>query len=178
LGVPSAVSRTLAGFRSRWTIPLAWAAWTAPATAARMAAAWQGVADVVDLHDVGVPQPGDHFRLALEPLPLLGARVRVREEHLQGDDAAETQVPGPEDDPHAAAAEHGLHFVTRDPRQGGGVSRGRRHCARLLPCREERVEFGPHAAHVPPSLTDFGQQLGRRAAHLLRRRVRVEEFVE
>jgi hypothetical protein len=33
-GVPSAVSRTFAGLRSRWTIPLWCAMWTAPASVA------------------------------------------------------------------------------------------------------------------------------------------------
>ena len=41
LGVPSAVSRMLAGLRSRWTMPLWWAAWTASASVATSAAAWR-----------------------------------------------------------------------------------------------------------------------------------------
>ena len=39
LGVPSAVSRTFAGFRSRWMIPWSWAACTASASVASSAAA-------------------------------------------------------------------------------------------------------------------------------------------
>ena len=78
--------------------------------------------------------------------PLVRAGVGAGEHHLQGDEAVEAQVPGPVDDAHAAAAEHRLHLVARDPRQaaplpGAGVRRPGR--ARR---REQRVELGLDAA--------------------------------
>ena len=93
LGVPSSASSTLAGFRSRWMTPFSWAACIARAsvsTSARrllrrqrragelpvQAAAGaelqreegQAVvlADLEDLHDVGVLQAGDGLRLGAE----------------------------------------------------------------------------------------------------------------
>ena len=89
LGVPSAVSRTLAGFRSRWMIPASWATCTAWARvtsagglAGRLRRSGQRLgeaaaieqfereerpavllADVVDLDDVRMPQAGDRLGL-------------------------------------------------------------------------------------------------------------------
>ena len=105
LGVPSAVSRTLAGFRSRWTIPPRCAASTASASVASSAAASRAgrgvpasfwarlppstilhrevrpavqVADVVDLHDVRVPQRRHRLapRAGSAPAPPAGRRGR------------------------------------------------------------------------------------------------------
>ena len=53
------------------------------------------VADVVDLHDVGVAQAGDRLGLPEEPLPLLRAGVGAGQEHLEGDGAVESQVSRP-----------------------------------------------------------------------------------
>ena len=43
------------------------------------------VADVIDLHDVGVAQAGDRLRLAQEALQLLRPGVGAGQQHLQGD---------------------------------------------------------------------------------------------
>ena len=99
LGVPSASNRTFAGFRSRWTIPTRW---TAPDGAGerdrqlggrpgRHRRAGQplgerpafeqlerevrhaaGLADLVDLDDVGMPEPRDGLGLDPEPRELRG----------------------------------------------------------------------------------------------------------
>ena len=102
LGVPSAASRTLPGFRSRWTMPSRCASATPRASASTSSAARRagqgvpssrsvqaapvdvlqlevgqavGLADVVDLHDVGVLQAGDGLRLGQEAGGGLGAGV-------------------------------------------------------------------------------------------------------
>jgi hypothetical protein len=67
----------------------------------------------VDLHNVRVLQPRYGLRFALEPLPFLPACISAGEGHLQGDYTVEAQVSRPEDNPHAATTQHGLHFVTR-----------------------------------------------------------------
>ena len=78
------------------------------------------VADVVDLHDVRVPQPPPGLGLPEEPLPLVRPGEGAGQEHLEGDGAVEPQVPRPVDDAHPAAAEHRLHLVAGDVRQLGG----------------------------------------------------------
>src|SRR5438105_4885025 len=48
----------------------------------------------------------------MEPGPLLGAGVLGGEDHLEGDDAFEAQVPGLVDNAHAAAAQLARNLVT------------------------------------------------------------------
>jgi hypothetical protein len=120
---------------------------------------------VEDLHDVRVPQARHRLRLPLEPAPLARLGIRAGERHLQRDQPVELQMPDAKDDPHTAAAEHRLDLVTRDARQG-----------QLLRCRfalwrEESVQIGPDATHLPPAVADDGQQLGTRVADLFRRGV-------
>src|SRR5262249_39221061 len=100
---------------------------------------------------------------------------RAGEYHLQRDQPVEPQVPGPKDDPHAAAAEHCFDLVAGDLRQGRpfGWQRGR-----LVGRREEGVEGGPGTTEPSPAVADHGQQLGARTADLFRRGLRLEEFVE
>jgi hypothetical protein len=133
------------------------------------------VAHVVDLHDVRVPQTRYCFCLAQEPREFMRPGVRAAEEHLERNGAVEAQVPGLVDDAHAAAAEDRLDLVTRDLRQGRLV---RWVYGRLGGGREEGVEVGPEAAHLPPAVADHRQQLGARRADLLRRDLRVKELVK
>ena len=84
------------------------------------------VAHVVDLDDVRVPQARHRLRFALEPRPLVRPGVGAGEQHLEGDEAVEPQVPGLVDDAHAPAAEQGLHLIAGDPRQVGARCRARR----------------------------------------------------
>ena len=100
------------------------------------------VANVVDLHDVGVAQAGDRLRLAQEALQLYRPGAGVGQQHLQGDRAVEAQVPRPVDDAHAAAAEQRLHPVAGNLRHGGGMGSGRarvraRGCLRVRKQRRE-----------------------------------------
>ena len=70
-------------------------------------------ADRVDLHDVRMVELGDDQRLGSEARELVAAGMFALQNHLQGDDAVETVLPGFIDDAHAAAAELALNFVTR-----------------------------------------------------------------
>jgi hypothetical protein len=138
------------------------------------------VAHVVDLDDVGVAQAGDRLGLALEARPLVRPGVGAGEEHLEGDGAIESQMPGLVDDTHAAPAEEGLHVIARDPRQLGArkprngdidIGVGQRR-------GEQRIEVRLDGAHLPPAAADLRQQLGASAADLLRGTPGIGDLVE
>ena len=68
------------------------------------------LADFVDLHDIRVLQPGHGLRLG----PEAGEPVRAHpasQDHLQGDDALQSNLPRPEHHAHAAAAEFPQNLV-------------------------------------------------------------------
>ena len=159
LGVPSAVSRTLAGFRSRWTMPWLVGGVHGPRQRLDQPAASCGgsgvpssllveaaavdelqreegqavvLADLVDLHDVRVLQAGDGLGLGPEAGQLLGAGVVAGQDHLQGDDAVERELPGLVDDAHAAAAQLAQDFVAGH--KDGGPDSGGGQVARLIDC--------------------------------------------
>ena len=71
-----------------------------------------GLADVVDLHDVRVLEPGDRLGLRQEPGTNLGVGMGTGEDHLQGARAIEPDLAGPVDDPHAAPAQQPLDLET------------------------------------------------------------------
>ena len=152
LGVPSAASRTLAGFRSRWTMPSRCASATPRASVSTSSAACRagpggavepaveaaavevlqleegqavGLADVVDLHDVGVLQPRDGLGLGQESDDRLGVGMGTGQDHLEGARAVEADLPGPVDDAHAAAAQLAQDLVALDDRDRP-LSRSRR----------------------------------------------------
>ena len=151
LGVPSAARRTFPGFRSRWTMPIRCASATPrqrfdqlgrpprrPGRAVEppvQAAAGDvlqleerqavGLADVVDLHDVGVLKPGDRLRLGQEASGRLDAGMGAAQDHLQDAGAVQKDLPGAVDDAHAAAAQLAQDLVAGDG-GGGPFSRSRR----------------------------------------------------
>ena len=87
-------------------------------------------AHLVDLDDVRVLQAGDGLGLGQEAGTILRPGVTAGENHFQGDEPVEGQLPGLVDDTHRAAAENGQDFVAGDNRRGHrlGVRRlGRRH---------------------------------------------------
>ncbi len=84
-----------------------------------------GLADVVDLHDVGVLQPGDGLRLGQEAGGRLGRGMGTAQDHLQGAGAVQADLPGAVDDAHAAAAQLAQDLVAGDGRDGP-LSRSRR----------------------------------------------------
>ena len=110
----------MAGFRSRWTMPCVVGRLHGPgqrldqrappraaAAACRASFCVQAaavaelqreerqavvLADLVDLHDVRVLQPGDGLGLGAEAGQLVRAGVAAGEDHLQGDDAVRASI--------------------------------------------------------------------------------------
>jgi hypothetical protein len=80
---------------------------------------------------------------------LFRACIRPRQQHLECNRPIQFLLPGPEDNSHAAAAEHGLHFIARNPWKGHSVMRGRTGLARFEWVREERVNLGLDATQLP-----------------------------
>ena len=78
------------------------------------------VADVVDLHDVDVPQARGGLGLAPEALPFVRSGKVAGQQHLHGDRAVEPLIPRPVNDTHAAPAQLVLHFVAAEMRRLGG----------------------------------------------------------
>lgn len=74
------------------------------------------LADVVELHDIGVRQVRDGLGLDLKADLLLHAGVLAVQEHLEGDPTIRLHLPGSVDDAHAAATEHSLDLVAGDRR--------------------------------------------------------------
>ena len=60
------------------------------------------LAFLVDLDDVRMPETGDKFRLTIETSAFLLPRMLAGQEHLQGDDTVEIDLPGLLDHSHAA----------------------------------------------------------------------------
>ena len=75
-----------------------------------------GLADVVDLDDVGVLEPRDGRRLGQEAGGGHGIGVGTGQDHLEGARAVEADLTGVVDDAHAAAAELTQDLVAGDRR--------------------------------------------------------------
>jgi hypothetical protein len=71
----------------------------------------------VDLHDVGVLEPGDGLGLRQEAGAELGAVVLAGQDDLQGAEAVEPDLAGQIDDAHPAAAQLGQDLAARDIRE-------------------------------------------------------------
>src|SRR5262245_45611623 len=69
---------------------------------------------VKDLHDMGVCQRSDRFCFSYETCPFLPAGKCPRQQHLQGNQTIELQMPSSKDDAHAAVANQFLQRVTGD----------------------------------------------------------------
>ncbi len=142
LGVPSTASRMLAGFKSRWTMPFACAACTAPVRAATSSAASRVGSGVPASFSARVPPSTNsivkYARPPASPLSYTWTtfgcrraatatasrwnRARSRglayvagEDHLEGHGAVQLPVAGAIHDPHPAPADHGFHLVLLDP---------------------------------------------------------------
>ena len=137
------------------------------------------VADVVDLHDVGVSQARGRLRLALEALPFVWSGKVAGQQHLEGDRAVEALIPRPVHNTHAAPAQLVLHFVAAEMRRLGGPRPGRRRAGVRAGGRgKQDVELGLEQAHGLQACLDLGQQLGVALAHLLGALTRVEDHLE
>ena len=73
-------------------------------------------ADIVHLHDVGMLHFGEGFRFGLEAGELSITGKLASENHLEGDDAIESNLPGFVDDTHAAPAQFTEDFIPSDGR--------------------------------------------------------------
>jgi hypothetical protein len=87
------------------------------------------LADLVDLHNVGMVQPGHRLGLGAEAGQVFRLGLGAGQDHLQGDEALELRLPRLVDHAHAAAAEQAQHLIARHDRQRRGRSgRRRRPC--------------------------------------------------
>ena len=137
------------------------------------------IANFVELDNVCVAQTRHRLRFALKPLQFVWPRVGAGQHHLESDDAVEAQVTGPKNDTHAAQAKHCLDLVAGDNWKWN-VPGLRRHRLRFLlgRWRKDRVEFGLHAAHFPPTPAHLRQEFRARPTNLFRRGVRIKQFFE
>ena len=163
-------SRTLAGFRSRWTTPCRWAASTPRARSAISRAARRGgngsdprralgqaaardefqreerpavgLADFVDLDDVGVVEAGDDLRFGEETGVFRRSVAAIVQDHLEGDDAVELELAGLVDDAHAAAAQLAKDLIAGHLRRvAAGAGEGAQTHRRLV--ARQGVRRGP-----------------------------------
>ena len=79
-----------------------------------------GLADVVDLDDIGVLEAGDGLGLPVEAGQGLGAGVGAGQDHLERDQTTQVDLAGLVNDPHAAAAQ-----LLEDLEAGDGRPSGR-----------------------------------------------------
>ena len=129
LGVPSLLNSTLLGFKSRWMIPASWASLDGPGERGHQlgrSPAWLGIAgqavfqgspleqlereegkaidlaDLVDLDDIRVAEPGDGLGLDPNAGEVVGPRPLSTPDHLEGDQAVQAPLPGLVDHAHAS----------------------------------------------------------------------------
>ena len=76
-----------------------------------------GLADIVNLDDVGMLQASERRGLCAKAGQVLRAGLEPGQDHLQRHGAIETELPGLVNDAHAAAADFLDDFVTRHHRQ-------------------------------------------------------------
>src|SRR5262249_28917546 len=69
------------------------------------------LADLVYLNDSGMSELGQRLGLSLESLPLRAAAGTGVQDHLQGDEAIQSRLPGEIHDAHAAATQFALDRV-------------------------------------------------------------------
>ncbi len=81
------------------------------------------LADFVDRHDPGMVQVGGRLRFNLEAAYILGVGKLAGEDHFQGDDAVEADLPGLKYDPHSTAGDLAddlvIPKITHAQRAGG-----------------------------------------------------------
>ena len=117
----------------------------------------RGLADVVNLDDVGMLQAGEHRGLRAKAGQVLRAGLDPGQDHLQRHGAIETELPGLVDDAHAAAAEHPQDLVAGD--LGQGLRPLVRRTERHVPAVDRRSgdpsrQFGAVLGKAPEELTE------------------------
>ena len=104
----------------------------------------RGLADVVDLDDVGVLQAGERRGLGAKAGQVLRAGLEPGQDHLQRHGAIEAELPGLVHDAHAAAAEQPQDLIAGD--LGQGLRPLVRRAERYVPAVDRRpVRSGPAA---------------------------------
>ena len=73
-----------------------------------------GLADIVDLNDIGMPQACQRLDLGAKAGQVGGAGLEAGQDHLEGDFAAKTEMPGLVDDAHSPSTEQPQYLVTRN----------------------------------------------------------------
>jgi hypothetical protein len=81
-------------------------------------------ADLVNGHDVGVIEVGCLFRLGAKPLPVRRRSEVASQDHLQGHDAVEADLPSLVDNAHAAAGDLFEQLVIAEGSSRFGCDRG------------------------------------------------------
>src|SRR5262249_44994607 len=82
------------------------------------------LADLVDLDDVGVLEPGGGLGLGLEAGQVVRAAEVAGQDHLQGHQPAQAALAGRVAPPHTAAAQLLKQLVVPDPAAGAGLAAG------------------------------------------------------
>jgi hypothetical protein len=104
-------------------------------------------ADIVDRHDVGVVEGRGGACFALEAGEPFGVRRPVAAEHLDRHRAAEPQVAGTVDLPHAARAHERDQLVGCDPRPGSELQTWGSSCGLMGPTLDSSPSW--HRGAVP-----------------------------
>ena len=127
------------------------------------------LADLVDLDDVRVREPGDDLGLGPEPVVVAVVGVAAGPDHLQRDEPVQGGLAGLVDDAHAAAADLADDLVARDADPArGGRRRGERRRAgpqlrqrRVEDLRPGRAGVGADEGVVEPGRARGAGRLGR-----------------
>ena len=71
--------------------------------------------DVIDLQDVRMPEPGDRLGLDAEACQVIHPHLAPADDHLEGDESIQAQLPGLVNDAHAPLAELPHDLVAGNP---------------------------------------------------------------
>src|SRR5262249_30322898 len=107
---------------------------------------------------------------------------RSGDQHLEGDEAVKSEVPGLVDQAHAPAADQGLYLIARYPRpliaRMPGNDRIGAPAGVRLRRGKQLIEVRVEGAHLQPAPADLGQQLGASGTDLLRSTPGVADLFE
>ena len=107
-----------------------------------------GLADLENLDDVGMMEPGDSLGLDPDAGQMIGAAPSVSTDHLHGNLAIQSPLPRPIDDPHTSLAQQVEDLISGDSRQTGtGLAADRSH-ARNRASRLPRVRGSVICSHL------------------------------
>ena len=75
----------------------------------------------MDLHDVGVPQPGDGIGLGKEPRPALGVGMGTADQDLERDSPKGVGLLGAVDDTHPTPPDHIVETINGHVKRAAGA---------------------------------------------------------